>query len=349
MRGVKEVSMSSQLPDLYKGGPTADWNLFNEYMVYFRSIWPLILTLLPTDHRDKNRDYVRKPGGGRKATDPWILFRTILFVLCTGIQWNAVLKNDLYGFCSGKVANKWHLIWARTDFYKNLCKTILQLYDAQYKLDIEWTSLDGSNFKAPLGLEEVGPNPTDRGKNGTKRSILVDTLGIILAFVHAAANVHDSNLLEQTLAARMDKKNADQENLCLDAGYVGDRCKKTAESFGYITHVRPRGEEKKLKETDKTYDPKRWVVERTHAWLNNFRKLRIRYEKTIKSFDGLTFVAALTITTRIMFRLKEGLNIWKKGTKKMNVLSDEFINKCSGVGKNILELAVNKQIIAPIS
>ena len=68
-------------------------------------------------------------------------------------------------------------------------------------VDWEWQSADGAMGKARFWGDLIGPNPTDRGKAGTKRSLLVDGEGGPLSIVVAGANVHDAKLLEATLDA----------------------------------------------------------------------------------------------------------------------------------------------------
>ena len=81
------------------------------------------------------------------------------------------------------------------------------------------------------------------------------------------------------------------ENLCLDAGYVGKN--KTVVSNGFVPHIRPRGEEKKL--IEKGFKAKRWIVELGHSWYNRFRKIHVRYEKEEVSFLGLVQLASAII------------------------------------------------------
>ena len=85
-----------------------------------------------------------------------------------------------------------------------------------------------------------------------------------------------------------------QENLCLDAGYVGKN--DIAIEAGYIPHIRPRGDEKLEIEKNPDFKARRWVVELTHSWFNRFRKLIPRYEKTDLSYVNLTMLAAAMIT-----------------------------------------------------
>jgi hypothetical protein len=86
---------------------------------------------------------------------------------------------------------------------------------------------------------------------------------------------------------------AETPNLCLDAGYVGKE--EVARNNGFIPHIRPRGEEKKLIERDPSFKARRWVVELSHSWFNRFRKLIPRYEKTDLSYNGLSALAAAMI------------------------------------------------------
>jgi len=81
------------------------------------------------------------------------------------------------------------------------------------------------------------------------------------------------------------------ENLCLDAGYAGKS--KTVVSNGFVPHIRPRGEEKKL--IEKGFKAKRWIVELGHSWYNRFRKIHVRYEKEEVSFLGLVQLASAII------------------------------------------------------
>jgi len=87
---------------------------------------------------------------------------------------------------------------------------------------------------------------------------------------------------------------ATQRNLCLDAGYVGKE--EVVQCHGFIPHIRPRGEEKQERATNPNFKARRWIVELTHSWFNRFRKLIPRYEKTDRSYQALTCLAAAIIT-----------------------------------------------------
>jgi putative transposase len=150
--------------------------------------------------------------------------------------------------------------------------------------------------------KKVGKNPTDRGKLGTKRSVLTDGLGIPLAVAVDGANRHDMKLVDATLAALMVKRPEPTvmwpQHLCLDKGYDYEAVRETLEAWGYTAHIRHRGEERQAKGEIPGYRARRWVVERTHSWMNRFRRLLIRWEKKVENYLALLHFACAWISFR---------------------------------------------------
>ena len=114
--------------------------------------------------RDPDKTYQRKPGQGRKPLDPREVLEGILYILRTGCQWKAVPKE--YG--SGSSLHRYFQEWTQAGFFQKIWSMGLEKYDEIKGISWEWQSLDGCMVKAPLAREAVGPNPTDRGKNGDK-------------------------------------------------------------------------------------------------------------------------------------------------------------------------------------
>ena len=116
-----------------------------------------------------------------------------------------------------------------------------------------------------------------------------------MSFVVTGANRHDSVSLDVLLKGMIvnPPNGTTPNNLCLDAAYVGKE--QVAKANGFVPHIRPRGEEKKLIEKDPNFKARRWVVELAHSWFNRFRKLTPRYEKTDLSYNALTALAAAMI------------------------------------------------------
>ena len=118
------------------------------------------------------------------------------------------------------------------------------------------------------------------------------------------ANRTDISQLSALLDAKVVHQVVDEgreavvENLCADAGYVSQAGKALMESEGYVPHIRPRGEERTLKQINPDWRAHRWVVEVSHSWYNQFRKLTIRYEKKVKNWIALHNLAAAVIALR---------------------------------------------------
>jgi transposase len=125
------------------------------------AFWDRVAALIPVPQRDPNRSYRRKAGAGRPPINPRRVFEAIIFVLRTGIQWKALPKS-VYG--SPSAIHTYFLKWQVAGFFTNLWRAGLAEYDEMAGIAWEWLSIDGSQGKAPLVLEAVGPNPTGRGK-----------------------------------------------------------------------------------------------------------------------------------------------------------------------------------------
>ena len=161
--------------------------------------------------------------------------------------------------------------------------------------------------QGPFRGDLVGPNPTDRAKNGVKRSLLVDAHGGPLAVVVAGANVRDDKLLAATLNAVIAEppeptKEAPQ-HLCLDKGYDNKASREVVQERDYVAHIRRIGEEEKDDEGRKRYPARRWVVERTLGWLSKCRAILVRYEKKASNYLGLIKVACILLWHRRQYRL----------------------------------------------
>jgi transposase len=134
----------------------------------------------------------------------------------------------------------------------------------------------------------TGPNPTDRGKSGTKRSTHTEGRGVPIGLAVAGANRNDMKLVQETLESipveRPQPTPDAPQGLCLDKGYDYDAVRETVAAYGYTAHIRMRGEEATAKREIPGYRARRWVVERTHSWMNRFRRILIRWEKKVANY-----------------------------------------------------------------
>lgn len=218
-------------------------------------------------------------------------FAAIVYVLRTGLQWNA-LPRELGA--SSTVHDRFQQ-WGQAGFFRALWQAGLHSYDELAGIQWEWQAVDGAMSKAPFGGAATGPNPTDRGKKGTKRSVLTDGAGIPLALVIDGANRHDVKLLSATLdglvVSRPEPTKEPSQHLCLDAAYDSTPVYYELLDRHYQPHVRSRGEELLEQETIPGYRARRWVVERTHAWLNRSRRILVRWEKKAENYLAFLHLA----------------------------------------------------------
>ena len=128
--------------------------------------------------------------------------------------------------------------------------------------------------------KKTGPNPTDQGKRGVKRSLLTDAQGIPVGLAVDGANRHDMKLVRATVDSlpvpRPAPTPVHPQGLCLDQGYDFAEVRRTLDEFGFTAHIRSRGEEAQAIKREAGFKARRWVVERTHSWLNRFRRILIR-------------------------------------------------------------------------
>lgn len=240
---------------------------------------------------------------GRKRIDSRAALDAIIFRLRSGCQWNHLPRE----FPDDSSVHRTFQRWVRRGVFTRIWALLIEACAELGDLDWEWQAADGAMGKARFGGDLIGPNPTDRGKKGTKRSILVEASGGPLAVVIAGANVHDTKLLETTIEAIIvDRPSPTPDNpqhLCLDKGYDNPIGHRTVENQKYVSHIRRIGEEKWDENQEKRHPARRWVVERTLAWLSKCRALLIRYDKKSENFLALIQFACALLWYRRLHRL----------------------------------------------
>lgn len=157
------------------------------------------------------------------------------------------------------------------------------------------------HHKKGLVDKEVGPNPTDRGKPGTKRNVLTDGSGIPISITVCSANKHDKTQVVNVLDALMLTPPETEQHICLDNGYDYPDIRQELTSRGYKVHIPLLGldtEQIPPKGDPDRHPARRWVVERCHAWLHKFRKILVRYERLPQNYLALLQFACCLIIYR---------------------------------------------------
>lgn len=116
------------------------------------------------------------------------------------------------------------------------------------------------------------------------------------------ANRHDSKMVAETIESipieRPRPTRRKPQGLCLDKGYDYDRVRDLVMTFGYTAHIKARGEEAQAIKREAGFQARRWVVERTHSWMNRFRRIFTRWEKKPENYLALLHLVCAIITYR---------------------------------------------------
>ena len=104
--------------------------------------------------------------------------------------------------------------------------------------------------------------------------------------------------IESIVVARPKPTDKEEQGVCLDKGYDYQEVRDTLAEFGFTAHIRSRGEEAKSLKAEAGKRARRWVVERTHSWLNRFRRILIRWDKKPENYLAFLHLACALITFR---------------------------------------------------
>ncbi len=178
-------------------------------------------------------------GGGRPRRPDRECADAIFYVLRTGCRWKALDDTDLV---PGSTAHDRFQEWVEAGVFLKLWQVGVERFDELKGIDWEWLSMDGAITKAPLGGEDTGRNPTDRGKQGTNMKLVRETI-------------------ENTVVDRPEPTEEHPQNMCLDKGYDYPEGRDTLREFGFTAHIRARGEEAKEFAKEAGKRARRWVVE----------------------------------------------------------------------------------------
>jgi transposase len=227
-------------------------------------LWDQFATLLPT------RQVHHPLGCHRQRLPDRIIFDKLIQVLVFGCGYRRIADAT----CSATTLRRRRDEWIILGVADRLHRLALAAYDRMHGLDLEHLAVDGCITKAPCGGQVAGPSPVDRRKQGLKRSVATDAHGVPLAVLPAPANRRDDGLLAATLDATAAVTAAvvgplpGQLTVHLDAGYDYQPCRRVLADRGMVGQIATRGLPTPIQAG------RRWPVERTHAWANQYGKLR---------------------------------------------------------------------------
>ena len=104
--------------------------------------------------------------------------------------------------------------------------------------------------------------------------------------------------IESIAVERPEPTGQEPQSMPLDKAYDSGEVRDLVKEFGYTAHIRARGEEAQAIKHEAGLKARRWVVERTHSWMNRFRRILIRWEKKPENYLALLHLVCAIITFR---------------------------------------------------
>jgi len=257
------------------------------------ALWERVQPLIPPPPRRRFRFPGRKPIDYRR------ILTGILFVLKTGIAWDD-LPADLGCGC-GKTCRHYLQLWAKTGVWQQLHAMLLAELNGADKIDWERALIDASLLKAPEGGEDTGPNPTDRGKSGSKHHVMTDAKGVPLATMTTAANVPEVTKVLHVLTRMPPVGGKPGPKREKPARMQGDRAfdsKPLRQVLRWMT-ITPVLAARNT-EHGSGLGKFRWFIERTISWLHSFGRLRRRLDRLTELQDAFLDLASAVICLRIL-------------------------------------------------
>ena len=249
-------------------------------------VWQQFLALLPS------RETSHPLGCHRPRIPDRVVFEKLVQVLVFGCAYWRIADEG----CSATTLRRRRDEWIEAGVMEELEEMVRESYDRVIGLDTAEVAVDCCITKAPCGGHKAGRSPVDRGKQGIKRSVVVDAEGIPLGVVSAPANRHDSPLLAPTLEA-LEALGLPPEpvSVYLDRGYDSSLTRRLLQERGLVGEISEKGKPDPLGVT------KRWVVERTNSWSNAHKKLVWCTEREGRVVDfWIAFSNAIIIVGRLI-------------------------------------------------
>lgn len=250
-------------------------------------LWAEFAALLP----DKPEFDPRHPlGCHRRRIPDRIVFEHVLDALVHGSGYERIATEQ----CSDRTLRRRLTCWAQQGLAQQLHALCLAAFEKMLGLQLNEISVDGAITKAPCGGDKAGRSPVDRGKGGLKRSAASEATGLPIGLITDGANRHDSPLLAPTLQQTRQQVTTlpDEVTVHLDSGYDGAPSRAVLAERGFTANIAHKGKKAPIQ-----VGP-RWVVERLHAWMNHFGKLRRITDRNGAIVDFYLYLAAALVTVR---------------------------------------------------
>lgn len=231
-----------------------------------------------------------RSGRPSKFSDKWYLTQ-IFKVLRTGIQWR-FLQTDLHFttvfkkfvfYTKHEVFNRAYNYWLSSAFSNLL---ILPSFSV----------IDSTTIKNIRGIDCIGRNSCDRGRNATKISLICTDTGIPLTSLPFPGNVHDSKQIIDTIKTTQNLSSL----LLADKGYNSSLLKNQVKELGFTLLFPSKSNQKPDKFPIKELLKKRIIIERVFGWFKSYKRLIFRFDSKIKYFMSFWKLASFEIFAKVL-------------------------------------------------
>jgi transposase len=205
-------------------------------------------------------------GRGHPPTETIRVLATLRQFLREGTPWRRLRATATRA--SGSTLRRYLEQWAQSGLLAQVHAVLVAMLRGDPTL-----ILDSCSVRAKRGGDLTGPNPTDRGKQGTKYHIATTGDGVPVACAATAANVNDTLMFERLFLAAFAVM-ARIRTVFADKGYDAERHRKLCREFGVEPHIHKRGQPH-----GSGLGKRRWPVERSNAWVLENKRLALRYDR----------------------------------------------------------------------
>lgn len=246
-------------------------------------------------------------GGCRPRISDELCFKGLFMRFITGAAWETI-ENFLGYEVSDTTLRARRDEWVKAGVFQDLMEHCVSEYDRLIGLDTTNVIIDGSNQLAPGGGPDTAKYFGSKGRLGFKWSCAVDATGMGIGFVTDAANRNDYVLLQPTLDTVIAREStATIGTLHLDRGYGYPSLPNRLDGYPIKTVEAPMRNKPNQGRVPLVGFNKRWVVERTNAWLTNFRQLKINWDRKKEHRHAMICLAFATL---FIYRLNDHLNTY---------------------------------------
>lgn len=233
------------------------------------------------------------PKGGRPATDKRRALAGIFWILDNGAKWKDLPRR----FGSKSAVHRWFSTWVKAGVFESLMREAGRLVEERGGYRLYECFIDATFSKAKSGGDGVGV--TKAGK-GVKIMVLVDARGLPVAVDTSSATPHESKLVQGLFDFMLTSVTPDR--VVGDKAYDSDALDDMLAAQGtdlIAPHRSSRRPENKTQDGRflRRYK-RRWTVERTISWFQNYRRLCIRWEKSTKLFQGFLHLSCALLLLR---------------------------------------------------